>query len=179
MASVKGRSDVRSFMASLPEQLATRVLRGAARAGGKVIAAEAEARSHSDIVSENIITRTKVEDTRVRVAVTVKPGWAMTRAIWEEYGTAPHFISVDDSQRNGLGIKRINQKVKEAKGDGSLVINGKFVGATVWHPGAKPHPFLRPALDTKEADAITAAQHYITARVSRTGIKGSDEGDKA
>lgn len=179
MPTVSGKGEVAAYMAGLPSQI-TKVLSGAARIGGKVIAEEAKARSESDEVSEAVIVRTKQDDGgRVTVTVTVKPGWPMARAIWLEYGTSPHFISVDDSQRRGLGIRRINQKVNEAKGDGSLVINGKFVGATVWHPGARPHPFLRPALDTKEDDAIKAAQNYINARVSRKGIaldaEGTDE----
>ena len=94
--------------------------------------------------------------------------------IQKETGTAPHFIRVDDSQRRGMGINRINKSVKE----GSLVINGKFVGATVHHPGARPHPFLRPALDMKEGEAIAAAQAYIDARITPSGITGDSSGDE-
>lgn len=178
MPTVSGKSEVAAYMGALPEQIA-KMMRGAARVGGKVIAEEAKARSESDEVRDAVIVRTKLDGVRATVTVTIESGWAMARAIWLEYGTSPHFISVDDSQRGGLGIGRINQRVKEANGDGSLVINGKFVGSTVWHPGARPHPFLRPALDTKQGDAIKAAQKYIDARVSRSGIaldaEGADE----
>ena len=50
------------------------------------------------------------------------------------------------------------------------MINGHFVGTAVHHPGARPHPFLRPALDTKEGEAIAAAQSYINGRVWPAGI---------
>src|SRR3546814_4817783 len=45
MASVKGRSEVKSFIAGLPEALVNRVLRGAGRAAADVVAGEAKARS--------------------------------------------------------------------------------------------------------------------------------------
>lgn len=178
MAQVKGRSAVSTYLTrDLPEQLISRVLRGAARAGAKVIADEAKARSVSVDVSDAIIIRSRTVDQRIIVRITVKKGWAYARALWLEYGTAPHFISVADHQRGGQGVGRINAKVNEAGGDGSLVINGAFVGDTVWHPGARPHPFLRVSLDLKATEAISTAQAYINARVSRTGITGQEVSD--
>lgn len=177
MVTVRGRSEVSAYLAALPEQI-TKVLRGAGRAGGKVIADEAKDRSSSDAVANDVVVRTKNADGRIVVTVTVKPGYSWFRALWLEFGTDPHFIRVDDTQRKGRGIGRINQQVRDARGDGSLVIGGKFVGDTVWHPGARPHPFLRPALDIKEADAIAAAQAYINARVSKAGITATAEGDE-
>jgi len=176
MATMTGRSAVSSYMAKLPEQL-TRVLQGAGRAGGKVIADEVKVRAPAEEVAEAVIIRSRTQDHRIVVRVTIKPGWAYSLALWGEYGTSPHFISVDDEQRGGLGIRRINAKVREADGNGSLVIAGQFVGKTVFHPGAGQHPFLRPSLDTKQTEAVKAAQAYINARVSRSGIRGSDEGD--
>jgi hypothetical protein len=45
----------------------------------------------------------------------------------------------------------------------------------VRHPGARPNPFLRPALDMKEGEAVAAAQDYITSRIGASGITASDE----
>lgn len=177
MATMRGRSELSAFLSSLPENLAAKVLRGAGRAGGKVIADEVKDRSASDEVAREIVVKTRREDGRIVVHITVKPGYAWYRALWLELGTSPHFISVDDSQRSGRGIGRINQQLRDADGQASLVINGNFVGQTVWHPGAQPHPFFRPALDIKEEDAIRAAQSYINSRISRRGITGTEEGD--
>lgn len=174
MATATGRSEASAYIGKIPQQL-TRLLAGAGRAGGRVIADEAKANAQSSDVAEAIVVRSKSADGRVVVRVTVKPGWTYSLALWGEYGTSPHFISVQENQRQGLGIQRINQRVGEAGGDGSLVIGGKFVGATVFHPGARPHPFLRPALDIKKGEAVKAAQAYINARVSRQGI-AADEG---
>jgi hypothetical protein len=173
-----GRSATSSYMAALPDQI-TRLLKGAGRAGGRVIADEAKNRSQSEEVADAIVMRSKTKDDRIVVRVTVKPGWTYSLALWQEYGTSPHFISVTDEQRQGLGIRRINTKVSEAGGNGSLVIGGKFVGKTVFHPGAQAHPFLRPALDTKETEAIKTAQTYINARVLRGGISNIDQDDDA
>lgn len=178
MPAVRVKDGVKGYFAALPKQI-TVMLRGAGRAGGRVIAEEAKDRSASDDVARDIVVRTKTDDGRIVVTVTVKPGYNWFRALWLEYGTDPHFISVDDSQRSGQGIRRINQQVRAAGGDGSLVIAGQFVGATVWHPGARPEPFLRPALDIKEAEAIRAAQAYINSRIARGQIVSKDEGDDA
>lgn len=174
MASMKGRAAVSSFMAGLPEDIANKLLRGAARTAANVIADEARERSISSEVSAAIKVATKREDGRIIAKVQVKMG-GYNLPLWLEYGTEPHFVSVDDSQRAGMSVRKANERTKE----GSLVIGGKFVGSTVWHPGARPHPFLRPALDTKEADAIKAGQQYITSRVTRSGIRGTAEKDDA
>ena len=161
MATARGWSEVKAYITGIPRALEDRVLLGAARAAATVVAEEAELRSISHEVSAAIKVATKGEDGRVIAKVQVKGPGAYI-APWLEYGTDPHFISVDDSQRNGMSVRRVNKAVN----DGSLVIGGNFVGTTVWHPGAQAHPFLRPALDTKEGEAVAAAQTYIDSRVS-------------
>lgn len=172
MPTVRGKAEVKAFIGRIPGEMETKVLRGAARAAANVVANEAKERTHSQEVRGAIKVATRKEEGRVIAKVQAKgPGAHL--APWEEYGTAPHFIRVDESQRGGMSIGRINREHKA----GSLVIGGKFVGDTVFHPGARPHPFMRPALDTKEAEAFAAAQGFIKSRVKRTGIVGEAEGD--
>lgn len=179
MVTVTGKSAVKAYMAALPAKLERDVLRGAARAGAKPIAEEVKLRSKSNEVRDGVITKTKYEPGEIRVFITLRPGWPLSLGIWEEYGTDAHFIRVDDSQRQGMSAERINRIDAQARkagkiGDGqSLVIAGNFVGSTVWHPGATPHPIFRPALDTKEAEAVAAAQSYINSRISGGKIVGS------
>lgn len=173
MPTVRGKAEVRAFVGSIPAKL-DGVLRGAARAGGKVIAEEVKERTPSSEVRDGVRIQTRKGDDQIKVTIDVKPGWARSLGTWLEYGTAGHFISVDESQRGGRSIGRINQLADEH--GASLVIGGNFVGKTVWHPGARPHPAFRPALDTKEAEAIAAAQSYINTRISRAGIAGQSEG---
>lgn len=176
MATATGRSEASAYMASLPKQL-VRLMAGAARAGGRVVADEVKLRAPAEEVADAVIMRARTDDHRVVVKITVKKGWAYSLALWAEYGTSPHFISVDDEQRKGLGIGRINTKVREAGGDASLVIGGKFVGKTVFHPGAAAHPFLRTSLDLKQGEAVAVAQAYINGRLSRGRIALPSEGD--
>lgn len=173
MATAKGRDAVKRFLASIPTELETKVLRGAAKAAATVVADEAKARVISSDVRGSIKVATRREEGRMVAKVQTK-GEGAYIAPWLEYGTDPHFISVDDSQREGRSVRRINEMAK----GGSLVIGGQFVGTTVHHPGARPYPFLRPALDAKEGEAVAAAQAHINARVSRAGIAGTAEGDE-
>ncbi len=165
MAAVKGRDAVKRYLAQLQVDLREKVLIGAARSAATVIADEAKLRSNSARVAAAVKIVTKGEDGRIISKVRVKMrGYQI--GYWLEYGTDPHFISVDDSQRQGLSVSRFN----EAPASGSLVINGNFVGKTILHPGARKQPFLRPALDTKEAEAVAAAQGYINSKIVRGAI---------
>lgn len=179
MVTVRGKSEVRAFMASVPAKMDA-VLRGAARAGAKVVADEIKASTPSEEVRENLRIRSKVGDDHIKVTIDVKPGWARSLGIWLEWGTDPHFISVNDGQRSGRSVGRINKQVRENDGNASLVIGGAFVGQTVWHPGIRPQPVFRPSLDHKGAEAVAAAQAYINARISRGAINTAmdDGGDE-
>ena len=181
MARATGLSNVKRYLAQLPVDLQRKVLRGAARAGASVVVAEARERVTSAEVGGALTTKTVADGTRATSTISVKPGWARSLGIWLEYGTSPHFITVDDSQRRGMSAGRINRLDKAAEKEGrsgpghSLKIGGSFVGDTVHHPGARPHPFLRVALDLKGSEAVAAAQSYINSRISSVGITGSDE----
>ncbi len=176
-ARIRGRAEVSRYLQSLPADL-TKVLRGAARAGAAVVADDAKRRSKSDYVAENIVANSQIEADHVRVIVTVKPGYARSIATWLEYGTSSHFISVDDSARQGRTAGRINRNAT-AEFKGTLVINGKPVGTTVFHPGAKPYPFLRPALDAQRTEAVAAAQSYLRSHITGGAVvpDNSDEKD--
>ncbi len=168
MPTVRGKSELRQFFAQLPEDIERKLLRGAGQAAIRVIADEARDRSNSAEVEAGIKTKVRSDPGQVVAKVFVDGKWARSLAVWSEYGTSPHFISVDDSQRGGRSVNRINKNV--------LVINGQPVGTTVFHPGARPHPFLRPALDIKGVEAVAAAQRYINSRVTKSGIVGAAPG---
>jgi len=170
MAKATGRTEVSRYMRSIPVALETKVLRGAAKAAAAVVRDEVKLRANSEDLREGIITRTKSEEGRITVRVTVEKGWAYSLGLWAEYGTDPHFISVDPSLSGGRSVRRTNKMLKE----GSLVIGGQFAGTSVFHPGAGAEPFLRPSLDIKRAEAIAAAQGYITTRLARHGLGGPE-----
>ncbi|RYE51053.1 MAG: HK97 gp10 family phage protein [Hyphomicrobiales bacterium] len=170
MAYSKGRQDVRRYMQQLPDQIVRRVLIGAGRAGGNVVADEIRDNTQSEDVAAGVKVKVNVTDGTITTRIQAV-GKGKFFALWEEYGTDPHFISVDDAQRGGSSVRKLNERGEHA----SLMIGGKFVGATVFHPGARAHPVWRPALDVKAAAAVAAAQAYINKRVTRTGILGGED----
>lgn len=178
MVKVRGRDDVRRYFKQLPEDIQGKLLVGAARAGGKVIRDEAKQQANSEIVREALKLTVRRDGDRIIARVGISKGgpskgWALALGVWAEYGTDPHYITVDDSQRQGMSANRINTLKKR---DNVLVINGQPVGKTVLHPGAERKPFLRVALDTKEGEAVAAAQTYINSRVRTGGIVADPEG---
>lgn len=175
MVQSRGREEVRAYLRSLPPRIERKLLPGAARAGGRVIAAEAAENCRSRAVAAKIETKVRRDDGRVVARIGVPEGWARSLGTWLEYGTDPHYITVDDSQRQGMSANRINRLARsEAR---TLVINGAPVGKTVFHPGAQAKPFLRPALDLRFNDAVAAAQRHINSRVGPNGIAPDPEGN--
>lgn len=171
MPTVKGRTATRRFIESLPSKLEKGILRGAAKAGGTVVMDEAKDTVTSKLVAPNLRLKVTSADDKIVARIYIAKGWPRSVGTWLELGTSSHYISVDDSQRSGKSVRRINDQAK----DGVLTINGQPVGKTVFHPGARPHPWLYPALDMKEREAIAAAQGYINARVRKSGLLTDSE----
>jgi hypothetical protein len=169
MVTVTGKAAVHAYIGGIPAKMQG-VLKGAAKAGAQVFAENIKELTPSQEVRDNLRVTTKTKDGTASARVGLKTKWASSVATWLEYDTSPHFISVDDSQREGRSVGRINRLGKENGGKGSLVIGGKFVGATVFHPGARPFPAFRPAMDFNQVEAVEAAQNYINRAVSRGRI---------
>lgn len=168
-AELKGMGALKDFLASLPANIERNVLRGALKAGAEVIAEGAREGCRSAKVRATIGVTTRAEKGLVSAKVQTKGDGAF-KAPWLEHGTDPHFISVDAEQSGGRTVSRINRLAKEPGAGHSLVIGGKFVGDTVFHPGAKPYPFMRPAADTREGAAIAAIGAHINKKATKAGL---------
>jgi len=168
-ANIRGLADISQFLSSLPANLERNVLRTALKAGAEVIAEGAREECRSREVRATIGTTSRSEAGLVTAKVQTKGDGAF-KAPWLENGTDPHFISVDEEQSGGKTVRRINVLTKKAGGH-SLVIGGTFVGGTVFHPGAQPYPFMRPAADTRAAAAITAIGDHIARKMTKAGIE--------
>lgn len=170
-ATLKGGVDLSAFIASLPANLEQKVLRGALKAGAEVIADGARDNCRSAEVRATIGTTSRADPGVVSAKVQTK-GDGAYMAPWLENGTDEHLISVDDEQSGGRTVRRINDLAKEPGAGHSLVIGSKFVGSTVLHPGAQPYPFMRPALDTREQDAVAAIGSHIATKLTKQGLEG-------
>lgn len=150
---VKGLADLQKMLNTLPAKMGKNILRGAMRAGAKPVlaAAKQEAAVVSGELRDSLkITGGAKKGNRGQVHAAVKTDKFYAKFV--EFGTDPH---------------EIHPKNREA-----LAVDGKAV-ELINHPGAKPHPFMRPALDTQAGAAVTAAGEYIKKRLTKAGLDAS------
>jgi hypothetical protein len=180
MATRRSSSRSTQQLQKLPEMFLERLLPGAARAGGKVVADAAKQILGSKtaetgdggrvLVADAVKVRIKRDGIKIRGKITmIGPGAYVGR--WLEYGTDPHFISVRGA---GIGMtaNRANRRLRDGDAElhASLFINGKPVGTTVYHPGGEKKPFLRPAYDGHAEQIVPAMLDYLRARITRAGF---------
>ncbi len=152
---IKGLAELNKFLQEVPVKVEKNVLRGALRAGMKVVqpVAKANALKASGLYAAGLKVGTRAKGGKV---------WAYLRATgphaylgrWIEFGTRAHNIA--------------------AKGKGWLSFGGIFAKA-VRHPGTKPHPHMRPALDGQATAAVVAAAEYMKKRLAtKEGLDTAD-----
>jgi len=178
---VKGLSDLNKFLQQLPAKMEQNVLRGALRAGANVIKDEAKRLApvsapnsrnkkrygfRAGTLRDSIRVSARVKNGRVTASVyaggQTKSGAEVYYASWVEFGTAAHAIVAKGAKGKNIA-RRLNRQAKKLA---ALNIGGRFVGASVMHPGARPRPFMRPALDGKAQAAVLAAAEYIKKRLA-------------
>lgn len=184
---VTGLADLQKFLDTLPAKVAANVMRGALRAGAKVIEADARAKCPSapsgfrffglrsqGLLRDSIRVSTRIKGTTISSSIKAGGKWKGVNIFWVnfvEWGTNAHLISVQESEKNtnlrrsvklGMMVKEsmttINRRV--------LQIGNTFIGPTVSHPGSKPHPFMRPALDSQAQNAVVAVAEYMKKRLA-------------
>jgi len=126
-------------------------LRGAIRAGAKLVQAEADARAPSSRAGKKAALQVS-SPKRDQVEARVKP----TRKRWYlrffETGTAPHEIA--------------GRPLLAFEGEG-----GRFVRARrIKHPGMPARPWLRPALEAQSDAAVAAIGESLRAAVVEARI---------
>lgn len=171
--SISGLAQLDAMLKQLPATVEGNIMRGALRAGQKVIMEEARARVPVDQgdLKKSIRIQYRARSKKhgwVRMHL-VAGGKKAYTAHWIEYGTASHYtgsgrtvgkayiIKAKDSQGRQLG-----SKLKRA----ALRIGAKMVGQ-VTHPGIKARPFMRPAFDRAQGPALDATVAYIRTRLPK------------
>lgn len=185
---IKGGEELQKFLTELPVKIERNIMRSALRAGAKVFADQAKINVpvKSGDLKRSIELSTKSKNGKITAKVKAGDDIAFY-AHMIEFGTAKHIVKLDDKDRpermtrrgkkKMIGYKTINKMVN----NGSLVINGKFVGDKINHPGARAKPFMRPAFDSKSSDAIRAVGLKIKERLNKQGInqaEGLEVGDE-
>lgn len=178
---VKGLSELQRFLDQLPVKLERNIMRGALRAGAKPILLDAKGRIHSVsgelAASLRISTRARGRTVTARIISSGTPTQP-NKPIWVEYGTRPHLIGVDKSERPMINSQPWTKAGKFVRASMTTVnrmvmkIGARFVSG-VRHPGARPKPFMRPAMDTQSGASVVAAGVYIRSRLTKEGLNAS------
>ncbi len=158
---IQGGAELQRFLDTLPAKLEGNILRSALRKGARVVQQDARARAPvaSGELRDGIKLKSGLRYGIARVSV-VTTGKHAFLAQWMEYGTQSHVITA--GQGKAL----------------AFLVGGHPVKA-VEHPGIRPHPFMRPALDANTDAAVSAIAGQIRARLTKAGIDLPDEGDAA
>lgn len=153
--NVKGLAELNRVLNQLPVKVERKLLRGGLRAAAKVIEAEAKRR---------VPVRTGLLRDSIRVSTGAKRGGKVYAHIkaggrkkgqafyahMVEFGTARHVILAGGGTKAGK----------------ALAIAGRILGAKVDHPGARPRPFMRPALDTQAQKSVEEMAEYLRKRIA-------------
>lgn len=156
---VKGMKELGEFLKTLEPKLRNNVMRAALRQGANVVkeavvqnipvapANTENARlygGYAGALRDSVRVGSRIRRDGKVVAYVRAGGKKGTRDVYYahmvEYGTKSHKIGK---------VGRL------------LWINGRWVHAPVRHPGARPHPFMRPAADTTAQTATVAVGNKI------------------
>jgi len=161
---IGGLKELQLLLDQLPAKVEKNIMTGALRAGAKLILMTARANvpvatpnqrnqmlygGYAGALRDSL--RLSSQFRNGQVVVSIKAGGKTKRggdayyARFVEYGTSSHRI--------------------RAKAGGKLFFGGKF-HTEIMHPGAKPKPFMRPALDENGFSAMIAAAEYIKKRLA-------------
>jgi hypothetical protein len=148
--AVKGQIELERFFDEVPGRIQKNILRGAMRAGAQELrdAAQENLRRNGSVKTGKLLMGLEVG---TRVNGDVVTGYVRTTGEHAfigpllEYGTRPHTIT--------------------AKNKGLLFFGGLFA-KNVRHPGFRPKPFMRPAVDTSGAAVLNASSEYFEGRMN-------------
>lgn len=167
LINVKGLAELGAALDQFPAKFEKNVMRGALRAGMVLVRDVARANvpvappsgegakvyhDYMGALRDSIhVSARRAPPGEVRVSVVAGgkvKGADVFYAAFVERGTAAHDITA--ANRKGLSV-------------------GGLFFQSVHHPGAKPHPYLLPALDTTADAALAAVADYIRRRLEREG----------
>lgn len=155
--AVSGLADLKKALDQLPAKIEANIMRGAMRAGSKVMAEIAKEQVPVDSGDLRRSIRVTTRSRRGQVSATVRAGDKKAYyAHMVEFGTAQHLIPKPTKKKP---LKRI-----------SLFFGGKVV-SQVQHPGTSPQPFMRPALDKGMQPALDAFAEYVRKRLAKEAAK--------
>ena len=159
---ITGLAELKKQLEALPAKIEGNVMRGAMRAGLKVIldGARAEAPKRTGALAKSLRIRQDRKSAKfgwVRMSVAVGNAVAWYPHL-VEYGTASYYTGSGRSVGAPYEIRPVGKK--------SLFFAGLARDLTV-HPGIRPQPFMRPAFDKYSQPAMDAVVQYLQTRIPK------------
>lgn len=165
---IKGLKELDDLLKALPAEIEGKIVRTALRNGQKVIADAARS-----ILSANGNMKSGALYRSVRIAFNKKEverfGWmrarvfAGNRTAWYahliEFGTGQYYAGTKSNSKRAPYV--IKPKTRKA-----LFFGGQ-AHEQVTHPGIRPQPFMRPALDANGHKAIETFADYVRDRLPK------------
>ena len=153
---IEGLAELSRTLEQFTDKLQKAALRSALRAGAQEIRKEAQrlAPVRTGKLRDTIRVGTRYDRRSGEVQATVSAGnrkRGVFYASMVEFGTTGHPIIAGGGTKAGQ----------------VLAAGARILGERVDHPGAKPKPFMRPALDTRAKDALEAVRAQLAARIEK------------
>jgi HK97 gp10 family phage protein len=162
--AVHGLAELDALLKTLPAKVEANVLRGAVRAGQKVVAERAQALVPEDTGALKRSVRVKTDFRAARRGFVRADVVAGGKSAWYanliEFGTGQHYSG------QGGKSKRAPYQIKPTRRDGALYFGGTIRKA-VTHPGIRPQPFMRPAAELLDGPALDAFVAYVQKRLPK------------
>jgi HK97 gp10 family phage protein len=157
---IEGLAELDKMLKTLPATIEGNVMRGGLRAGTKIFADLAKAAVPVDDGDLKKSVRVRTRNRRGQLSASVVAG---NKKAWYahliEFGTASFY------EGRGKTVGKPYEIKPSKKSKSKALKFGDNFAASVTHPGIKPQPFMRPALDDGSADAVEAMAEYIRRRL--------------
>ena len=170
---IDGLAELDKELKQFPMRVQKNVLRGAVRAGSGVIVKEARrlAPKETGDLRRSIKARNpRIKDKLVIGGLRAGGGDAFY-AKMIEFGTQSYTIK--NYRRKRLYRNEIRQGIKkvDARRKALTIDGGLFAKAD--HPGIRPQPFMRTAMDLTTKDALHKVAQYIRERMQKERLKNA------
>lgn len=157
---ISGLKELDKLLKEFTPKLEANILRGALRAGAKVLLDKARENVPVDNGDLKNSLKLKTRNKRGALSATVTAGDKKAYyAHMIEFGTGSYYSG------SGTRSKRSAYEIKPKKSR-SLFFAGIF-RETITHPGIRPQPFMRPAFDEGNQQALDAFKDYTKARIDK------------
>ena len=162
---VKGLSELNKFLQDLPVKMEANIMRGALRAGLKPI--KEAAIQNCPVADPNEENRIKYGGYRGALRDSIR----ISGRIDKKEGNVVARLIVGGKGKNGADVWYAHLIELTGAAPHSL----SWRNTELNHPGFRPKPFLRPALDAQANNGVLAAADYIKKRLAtKNGLNTAD-----